>query len=233
MTIGRANVPAPFQLFYVLRGRVVLRIVQEEDIRSVLLAYIGTLAIELSRIMCHEKEDAKNLRIRDLPGIEAYLDDFSVVRDAGDHQRIVRGSGGAAGIARDDVQHAPDRLEHRLDSPKTPTRQHSGTIGQGSKADSRGRDGLAQRLRKRVRPRGRRATAQQNKAPEGNDSGHRRRSLSHRPSFAQLRPGTGHRGPRHEPSRLMTDPHPHRPGSGVPRPPNPTVENLQVRYRVR
>jgi hypothetical protein len=49
--------------------------------------------------MRYEKEDFKNLPIRDLLGIEVYFDGFGVICDASNHQRVLCSSGGAPGIS--------------------------------------------------------------------------------------------------------------------------------------
>ena len=84
-------------------GLAALLVVRVENCRPVLGSIVGTLPVQLGRIVRDREVHLKELPVRDLMRIVADLHRFGVARRPRTHNIVVRGQCRAAGEPRDDV----------------------------------------------------------------------------------------------------------------------------------
>src|SRR5579864_4374712 len=115
---NRAAIPARGGEFRNLRLRDahLLRRVGE-DHRPILCSMVGTLAVELCRVV-HLEEEIDQLFVTDLRRIEGNLDDLSVVGGAAAHLTVARICDMTAGIAGYNVTDAGHLAKEGLHAPK-------------------------------------------------------------------------------------------------------------------
>src|SRR5882672_9647270 len=101
-----------------LAGNLLLLRRVGEDHRSILRAHVIALAIELGRVVHHEK-NFEDLPIRDAGRIELDAHYFGVTGVAVAYLAVVRAINVAAGVTRLDVNHALEFFVHRFQAPET------------------------------------------------------------------------------------------------------------------
>jgi hypothetical protein len=108
---------------------------------------VGTLAVELRRIVDDREEDLQQRPVAHLLRVVRDLHRFGVAGEAAADHLVHRGLLGTAGIARDRLRHALHALEDALDAPEAAAGEHRGLHpGRGGRRIDRGRRDLHRRL---------------------------------------------------------------------------------------
>src|SRR5579875_4159520 len=105
-------------------GDARLLVAGREDRRAILRADIGTLLVELGRIMGDRKIYLQNLAVANAPRIKGDLHRFGMAGLAGADGLVFRRRFIAAGIARNRADDAGDMLEDALHAPEAAAGEH-------------------------------------------------------------------------------------------------------------
>src|SRR5262249_60947808 len=105
---------------------LLLRFALRENLRAILRAGVGPLAVELRRIVRDGEVDLQDLAVGDFAPVERHAHAFGVGR-AARADDVVRGIFlRTAGITGHGVLHALDVLVDGLDAPEAPAGEHGG-----------------------------------------------------------------------------------------------------------
>src|SRR4051794_2904872 len=126
-----------------------------KDRRAVLTSDIGSLSIELRRVVRHREIDLQDAAVAYPLRVEGNPHRLGMTGPAATHHFVVRGSLGAAGIPRDRARDAGDVLKYALDAPEAAAgkdgdlaascrRRLVGGGGRNDPSDLRGRADLEQ-----------------------------------------------------------------------------------------
>ena len=173
-----------------------------EDRRAVLGSHVGTLAVQLRRVVDHAEEDLEQGRVRDLRGIEGDLDRLGVPGGPAAHRLVLGRAGRAARVSRYRSRDPLYSLEDPLDPPEASAREDGRLLGRRPLGGTRATDRRARRQAREHRQNGEPGTT-------------RMKPQDHRgpPSTRPPRCGAGPRGLRSwRPSSLI---HSAPPGPGT------------------
>ena len=106
-----------------------------EDLRAVLRAHVGPLAVHLGRVQGDREEEAEDLPVGDLCRVVADPHRLGVARGARAHGRVVRSLRRAARVAGDGALDAADVLEHALHAPEAAACEHDGLLAMRGRGD--------------------------------------------------------------------------------------------------
>ena len=107
----------PFGNLLLLRGSI-------ENLRPILIAQVGSLSVELGRIVYLEKEPGKSF-VRDFRRIELVFDGLGMARFMAAHLLVGGILGMAADIARTNALHSVHLTQHILPAPETSAGENS------------------------------------------------------------------------------------------------------------
>jgi hypothetical protein len=114
----------PLELRDILRSGELLRVIRIENLGAVLRSLVRPLAVELSRIVRHEKIHLHQVSERDFCRIVRNVDRFSVSRRSAAYRFVMRCRGTASGVSGDNFSDAAQLLKNRLHSPEASSGQH-------------------------------------------------------------------------------------------------------------
>src|SRR5512132_323281 len=97
-----------------------------EDRRTILRTDVGTLPVQLRRVVCNGKENLEEIGIRDLRRIVGDLHSLGVTRRTGADHHVVRRGAIAPRVTRYDLLHAFHVFVNGVDAPEAATGKHGG-----------------------------------------------------------------------------------------------------------
>src|SRR4030042_476326 len=122
---GRAVLTRTVEPFDELTCGIPLSVIGIEDHRTILRTDVVALPIGRRRVVRRE-EHVQQIVIPDLRGIELESDDLHMPGRPTGNLLIGRMLDVSPGVARLDVEHAPETAEHRLGAPEAPTSEYRG-----------------------------------------------------------------------------------------------------------